>query len=76
MRVERKGVGDACMLAGSVLWLIAVLADAATIVVVMPILLLMAGALLTVTGRARQPSDRGDHRVDTLRRPLRRGTRR
>ena len=41
------------MLVGALLFLITVVIDAPTAVVVIPILVLMGGALLTVTGRAR-----------------------
>lgn len=45
------------MLVGAVLWLLAVLVDAATIAVIIPILMLMGGALLSVTGGAIERND-------------------
>ena len=45
----RKKVGDALMLVGALLFLTAVVADARTVVVVIPILVLMGGALVTLT---------------------------
>lgn len=52
MRPKREELGNACMLVGAVLFLLAVVVDAATPGVILPILMLMGGALLTVTGRA------------------------
>ena len=56
-RSGRKALGNAMMLVGAVLWLLAVLVDAATIAVIIPILMLMGGALLSVTGGAIERND-------------------
>ena len=52
MGLTRNKLGDIVMLIGALLFLIAVVVDAPTVMVVISILVLMGGALLTVTGRA------------------------
>ena len=52
MGLSRNKSGDLLMLFGALLFLIAVVVEAPTVLVVIPILVLMGGALLTVTGRA------------------------
>ena len=52
MSLTRNKLGDAVMLIGALLFLIAVVLDAPTVMVIVPILVLMGGALLTVTGKA------------------------
>ena len=53
VQLSREKVGNAGMLVGALLFLAAVVADAPTALVVIPLLIQMGGALLTVTGSAR-----------------------